>query len=300
MPCRCLESKILFNTEALEKMVYDPEWVLENEEAFWSEYPSQRYTRDWAEQVKYPIDYEQWRATIREWSEVPEEKRLDMDFLRNAERIIKGRQVFIDKALPHVCSYLPDEADLDISVHFTAYVPPRAFAMGEIVINMTATYWNNNPDNILNTMVHELFHVGYSYCEELRGGEEEGPLNDILRNIHNEGVCTYIGYTAQDIFPAPDEKDYWMLNDPEDIQRHLKNVNEILSKIDAIPEEELSKLSWDTGVIDRSYYVTGAHMCRVIEEKAGKEIFKQTLLDGPKAFFETYNGLVAEKERLIY
>ncbi len=280
-------------------MVYDPEWVLENEEAFWSEYLSQKYTRDWIDQVKYPMDYDQWRKTVTEWSEVPEEKRLGMDFLRNAERIIEGRQVFIDKALPHVCSYLPDDANLDISVHFTAYVPPRAFAMGEIVINMTATYWNNNPDNILNTMVHELFHVGYSYCEELRE-KEEGPLSDIIRNIHNEGVCTYIGYTAQDIFPAPDEKDYQMLDDKAEVRRHLENVNEILSKIGSLPEDELDKLSWDTGVIGRSYYVTGAHMCQVIEEKAGKDVFKQTLLDGPKSFFETYNGLGSESEKLIY
>ena len=128
LPCRCLESKILFNTEALEKLVYDPEWVLENEEAFWTQYPSQRYTRDWIDQVNHKMDCEQWRKTIKEWSEVPEEKRLGMDFLRNAERIIEGRQIFIDKALPHVCSYLPDDADLDISVHFTAYVPPRAFS----------------------------------------------------------------------------------------------------------------------------------------------------------------------------
>ena len=280
-------------------MVYDPEWVLKNEEVFWSEYPSQRYTRDWIDQVKYPMDYEQWRKTVKEWSEVPEEKRLGMDFLRNTERIIEGRQVFIDKALSHVCSYLPDDADLDISVHFTAYVPPRAFAMGEIVINMTATYWNNNPDNVLNTMVHELFHVGYSYCEGLRE-EEEGPLIDIMRNIHNEGVCTYIGYTAQDIFPAPDEKDFQMLDAKDEVRRHLKNVNEILSKIGSMPEDELDKLSWDTGVIGRSYYVTGAHMCRVIEEKAGKDAFKQTLLDGPNAFFELYNGLVPEKKKLIY
>ena len=300
MPCRCLESKILFNTEALEKLVYDPDWVLENEEAFWTQYPSQRYTRDWIDQVNYKMDYKEWRKTIKEWSDVPEEKRLDMVFLRNAERIIEGRQVFIDKALPHVCSYLPDDADLDISVHFTTYVPPRAFAMGEIVINMTTTYWNNNPDNILNTMVHELFHVGYSYCEELRGREEEGSLFGILRNIHNEGVCTYIGYTAQDIFPAPDEKDYGMLDDEDEVRRHLGNANMILSKIGTILEDELDKLSWDEGVMGRSYYVTGAHMCRVIEEKAGMDVLKQTLLNGPWTFSETYNGLVPEKERLIY
>ncbi len=67
-----------------------------------------------------------------------------------------------------------------------------------------------------------------------------------------------------------------------------------------LSDEDLDKLSWETGVMERSYYVTGAHMCRVIEKKAGKEVFKRTLLDCPRTFFETYNGLVAEKEKIIY
>jgi len=170
--------------------------------------------------------------------------------------------------------------------------------MGEIVINMTATYWNNNPDNILNTMVHELFHVGYSYCREHWETENEDEvLLDILENIHIEGVCTYIGYKAQHIFPAPDEKDYQMLDDPEEVKRHLKEVNNVISKIDKISEEELHKLCWDKGVIDRSFYITGANMCRVIEEKAGKKELTQTLLNGPKNFFETYNSLVPRDEK---
>ena len=67
-----------------------------------------------------------------------------------------------------------------------------------------------------------------------------------------------------------------------------------------LSKEDLDKLSWDTVVMERNYHVTDTRMCRVIEEKAGREVFKRTLLDGPKAFFETYNGLVAEKEKMIY
>ena len=219
----------MFNTEELEKLVYEPEWVLENQEEYWSIYPAQRYARDWAEQVDYNIDYEKWRDTLTEWSKTPQAIRQTQDFLKNTERIIEGKTIFVEKALPHVCSYLPEEAVLDIGVHFTAYIPPRAFAMGEIVINMTATYWKNNPDNILNTMVHELFHVGYSYCRDQWEIERDDVMFGILENIHNEGVCTYIAYTAQEIFPAPDEKDFQMLDDPNMVKHHIEEVKEILS-----------------------------------------------------------------------
>ncbi len=289
MSCPCLSSDISFKTDALEKLVYDPEWVLENQDEFWSKFPSQQYTVRWAEQVKYEIDYDSWRETISEWSRTPPDVRRTMDFLKNTERIIEGRSVFVEKALPHACKYLPDSAELDIGVHFTAYIPPRAFAMGEIVINMTATYWNNNPDNILNTMVHELFHVGYSYCRDQWTDVEETPFMSILENIHNEGVCTYVAYKAQDIFPAPDEKDFHMLDDPDEVRKHTNVVRDIFSKIGELPEEELDKLCWDEGVIGRSFYVVGAYMCKVIDDNEGPDGLKRTLLEGPREFLTSYN-----------
>ena len=299
LDCRCLKSDIQFNTDALEKLVYEPEWALENEEVFWSTFPAQKNVRRWSEKNNLPIDYKGWRKTMKEWIGTPIEKRKNMDFLRNAERIIQEKQVFIEKVLPYICSYLPEETVLDISIYFTAYIPPRAIAMEEIVINMTATYWNNNPNNILNAMVHELFHVGYDYCEKQRDNEvNDDPFLNILKDIHNEGVCTYIGYMAQGIFPAPDEKDYHMLDNPSEVKRHLKEVKNVLSKVGKISEDKLKKLIWDVGVVGRSFYVTGAHMSRVIMEKTGKENYKQTLLDGPEAFFKIYNNLVTSEAQL--
>ena len=300
MGCRCHKSEIIFNTDALEKLVYEPEWVLENQEEYWSSYPAQKYAVNWAEQVNYKVDYDKWREIIKEWSETPLDIRQTQDFLKNTERIISGKKIFVEKALPHVCSYLPEEAVLDIGVHFTAYIPPRAFAMGEIVINMTATYWNNNPDNILNTMVHELFHVGYSYCRDRWETVRDDALFGVIENIQNEGVCTYVAYRAQDIFPAPDEKDFQMLDDREKVKHHFEEVKEIFSATGKLSEEEHQKLCWDKGVIGRSFYVVGAHMCKVIDEKEGKKGLMRTLLEGPVEFFNVYNSLVADEEKLLF
>ena len=298
--CACSKSTITFNTEALEKIVYEPNWVLENEEAFWSQYPSQRYTIDWAKQVNYQIDYNDWRRKIKDWSKLSREERETHIFLKNTERILEGKQIFLDKALPHLCSYLPDEADLSITIHFTSFIPPRAFAMGEIVINAAATYWNENADNILNTLVHEIFHVGYSYCEENSNEKpEETVLNDIIRNIHNEGICTYVAYKARNIFPAPDEKDFQYLDDPDCVNTHIENVNDILGKIGKLPEEELDKLVWDIGVIGRSFYVAGAYMCQVIEESHGKNALTKSMLNSPSKFVELYNQDAKPAQKII-
>lgn len=91
-----------------------------------------------------------------------------------------------------------------------------------------------------------------------------------------------------------------MLDDSTEVKRHLDNVIDMVSRIGEIPEDELDKLSWDVGVIGRSYYVIGAYMCQVIESRAGKETLKQTIVEGPYSFFDSYNDLVSEDEKILY
>jgi hypothetical protein len=295
----CLKSEIVFNTDALEKIVYEPLWVLANEEEYWTEYPAQKCTQAWAEAVNYEIDYDEWRERITEWSRQSVDERERHIFTRNTRKIVEGRKVFLEKAVPYLCGYLPDDIGLDIGVYFTAFIPPRAFAMGEIVFNVAATYWKNNPDNILNTLVHELYHVGCSNIRERHGIEQpEDPLMNVLSNVQGEGIATYVAYNAQHIFPAPDDKDFEMMDDPVVVDECFRQVKDILSKVGSLPEDELRKLSWDVGVIGRAFYITGADMCRVIDKEKGRESLIETIWRGPRHFFEVYNKLVAAERRL--
>ncbi len=295
----CLRSEISFDTWSLEKIVDDPLWVLENEESFWGE-KAQRYTLDWARHVNYQVSFEDWRRKIREWAETPPEERRDHAYVKIARRITEGKEVFLEKALPHLCSFLPEGADLSIGVYFTAFIPPRAFAMGEIVFNVAATYWKGNADNILNSLVHEIFHVGYSHCRDVRTEErpKDGVLYDMLDNLQNEGVCTYVACEALPIFPAPDEKDYGLLEDMSEVRRLLGDLNSVLSRAGSLPDEEVQKLAWDKCVIGRAYYVVGAHMCRMIEEIKGREVLIEMLKIGPLVFVELYNSLVEDDMKI--
>ena len=295
----CLDSEIVFNTDALEKIVYEPLWVIENEEEFWTEYPAQKYARDWAEAVKYEIDYDGWRDRIKEWMRLTVDERETHVFTRNTRRIVEGREVFLEKAVPYLCGYLPDDVGLDIGVYFTAFIPPRAFAMGEIVFNVAADYWNNNPDNILNTLVHELYHVGSSNIHEKHGsGPPDDPLTNVLSNVQGEGIATYVAYNARQIFPAPDDKDFMMMDDPAVVDQCFGQVRDILSKVGSVTDDELQKLSWDVGVVGRAFYVAGAEMCRVIDAEKGREALIETIWKGPRYFFEVYNEIAEPVRRL--
>jgi hypothetical protein len=291
-----VNNDIRFDTAALEKIVYEPRWVLDNEEEFWDAYPAQRYTRDWARTVNREIDYGGWRRRVEEWSVLPEEERRASSLLRITETVVGARDRFMRDAVPHILGYLPEATVLDVGVYLTAFIPPRAFAKGEIVFNVAATYWKGNPENILNTMVHELFHAGYSFW---LGDDVDKSLQEkILRSIHSEGSATYAAYTARRLFPAPDEKDFQLLDDPEKVREHLGQANMILRAASEKSGPEVEKMMWDVGVMGRAFYTAGAHMCRVIEGEVGRDVLVSTFKSGPAAFAEMYNGVAEPGLRL--
>ncbi|MFX0114731.1 MAG: DUF5700 domain-containing putative Zn-dependent protease [Candidatus Hodarchaeota archaeon] len=294
---RCMKSIITLSTRTLEKIVNSPEIILENWEAFWEDERPQKLTKLWAEGVKYAIPFDEWKLKFQKWADLSLEARKNHIFMKNTHKIVESKEIFRQKALPLICAYLPGEVDIDVTIHFTAFIPSNAFAWQDIVISVNAPHWNDNPDNVLNILVHEIFHAGYSFCRELRSEEplEDESVYRMLDNFQSEGICTYVGYQALEAFPAPDEKDYQLLDNILDVQRLLKDLNEVFSKVRDLSTEDLQKLAWEKCVIGRAYYVVGAYMCKIIEEKEGREALIQTLTTGPLSFIKRYNSLVNEE-----
>ena len=123
-------------------------------------------------------------------------------------------------------------------------------------------------------------------------------MTKVLSNVQGEGIATYVAYNARHIFPAPDDKDFEMMDDPAVVDECFRQVRDILSKVGFIPDDELQKLSWDVGVIGRAFYVAGAEMCKVIDTEEGRETLIETIWRGPRYFFDVYNGLTAAGRRL--
>lgn len=290
----CLESKIVFETTTLEKIVNDPEWVLANEKQFWSEYRAQALVRKWADHNKFEISSPEWREKIQAWISLTGQEKRDHDLVRITERILEVKTEFLAKALPHDCAFLPPGVDLSVTVQFTAFVPPFAFAMEDLVINVGHKYWKGNPEHVLNLLVHEIFHVGYSFYRTLQSEKDrvDPTLYRILDNIVNEGICTYVGYLALPIFPVENERDYIMLENADRVEEKIAQTNQVLERFGEISEEDLQKLSWENGVVDRSYYVSGAHMCQVIDQQAGRQALIEVYSRGPLSIIELYNSLV--------
>lgn len=282
------------NTSALEKLVHDPQGVLAHEDDFWQQERAQVLTLKWGEAVGYPISREQWRKQVAAWAELPLHERETHPLVRNCRRIVERKDDFLARAIPHLCSYLPAEATLNVTVQLTAFIPPRAFAIEDIVINVAATYWKDNVDNILSCLIHELGHAGHSWCRN-RGGDDglaDDNLCTLLYGLQGEGFCDYVAYQARHEFPAPDELDFRLYGDPAEVRRQMGIFNEVLaSATGAVPADELSRLIWDKCIQGRAYYIAGMHCCHTIIEKCGRAALTETLVKGPLSFVELYNSV---------
>jgi hypothetical protein len=297
----CLESEVWFDTGTLEKIVRHPEAVMEEGGSFWQNEKPLHYTQVWAEAVNVGIPYIRWWQRVGELTELSEEERNQHPLLLMTDSIVNTQDEFLARAISLVCSFLPEGMDISIPVYFVAFVPPRSFVSGGVVINVSARYWKGDVQNIFNNLTHEIFHVGYSHT---RPGRTEAPLDDealygMLDQLQNEGTATYVGYRAASDFPAPDELDYQLLENTDDVTRLFGEINSLFQAVGTISEEELQRRSWRSGVTERGYYIVGAYMARTIDGELGRDALIGTLEAGPVSFVSLYNSLAVDDRRIL-
>jgi len=277
--------------------------VLEAGREFWETQQPLILTQGWANEVRSPNPYEGFRAGIEGLAALSEEERAATPIVRMVDEIIARQGEWQTTAIPHLCSYFPAEVSLSRPAFFVAFLPSRAFATSEgIVIDVNSDYWAGNPANILNLMIHEFFHVGYG---QLRSARTDPPLsnarlNSIAESIQNEGMAVWVAYEARHAFPAPDEVDNRLLNEPDQVASLRAALNGLFERSTSISDDQLRQQSWRIGVTNRAYYVTGADMARVIQANRGKDALRETLMQGPLSFIRLYNSLVPAADRLRF
>jgi tetratricopeptide (TPR) repeat protein len=244
-----------------------------------------------------------WKARIQGYADLSLDERKRTSAMLTARRLLEQRDVFLRKALPHIRSFLPDSpAGITTTIFFTAETYPRAIGVGDnVVVDITNDYWQGSDSTLLNTVVHELFHVGYGWniCAQTDTPMANAALYAHLSTLQNEGLATYVAYKAQHLFPAPADQDYVLLDNHSTVGRARKLVNRLFSQAESFSAEKLRNEGWRIGVEQRAFYVLGAHMARSIDEKLGREALAETIARGPLSFVNAYNSLAHDDMRIV-
>ena len=302
---RCQDSEIRFDDSSIKRIFTDPEGVLEDISGFWENEIPYKATMEWSDATRVPIDYEGFRARLEELKDQSPEDRRRHEAYRLSERIMESAPTFTARALPHVCSYLPEGARVDSVVRTACFIPPWGYcARVSVIINTSHRHWEDDAGMVLNIIVHELFHVGFGhYIEPINYSKmktREQTIDLITRGLQNEGMATYVAYRARNIFTSLTvDPDYTMLENRADILRLGKKINHLLELGRSEPFGEIRDTIWQEGVRSRAYYVVGAHMASRIEEVLGRGALVETIVKGSRCFVEAYNGLPSDGLKII-
>jgi len=295
----CTVSRIILDASSAERIYLHPEKILEDIEGFWQNDRAYWLTSLWHKDVGYPAPPFGWDLMLMKIAKRSPAEREQARGLTLARDCIDRADQFSAYVIPYICSFLP-RTDLDISstIYLTAAIVPHAFQKNfDVVINLEAI--NGGPDEVFNTLIHELFHVGYYrnqplWTETLLDDETQ---HDFIYSLQNEGMATYVAYLANSDYPSP-TKDYTMLEDSTKVQRAIASINSLYNEVLTEPEEAFRKSLHETGVNKRALYIAGAHMARTIDQKLGRATLVRTISVGPRDYISTYNGIASADERI--
>ncbi|MHC4628761.1 MAG: DUF5700 domain-containing putative Zn-dependent protease, partial [Planctomycetota bacterium] len=290
---------------SVESIIMDPETILKDAEAFWENNKTLRVVKMWHNLRSQPIRYDEWEKTLARYALTPPGKRKRNSTFRLAGRIADNAEVIFSNAITHINKFLPGyDLEYKSTVYIATGIDASAFAVSSVedhvVINISNPYWQGDYASILNAIVHELFHTGYNTAQVFRTEVDvtNSDYDNLLTGLQNEGMATYVAYSAQSMFPASVERDFRLLEKLSEVRRRLTMLNGLFSKAESLSPEELRRQSWETGVENRAYYVVGGYMARTIDEKSGRDTLVETIRTGPRCFIDTYNSLAEEEMKV--
>jgi hypothetical protein len=294
-----LESRIIFDDSSLNRIFSNPEPILRDVESFWKEEVPYKAVRGWHSASGTPFTYDKFTSSLRMMLDSGIGDKRFNHVLELRDTILENASTFREKALRHICFYLPSSApSIDVTVSLVAFMEPVAFARPEgIILNISHEYWADKSIGfLLNILLHELYHFGFHSSfesDEINPRESKQKLIEyVCWWLQNEGIATYVSYSGQNLFHFKESvPDYTMIDRATDVARLSQIVNSILAKCDEETYEKISDTIWGKGVRERAFYVVGGYMAKRIDEELGRDALTGTIGKPPKHFVDTYNKL---------
>ncbi|MDH4157260.1 MAG: hypothetical protein OEW00_08295 [candidate division Zixibacteria bacterium] len=295
-----------FDDSAARYVLEHPASALENErDTIWKTFEGYRITLVWHKESSFPVTWEIWEKGLNRFLE---DTLLIRRTLELADSLKSKAQKEKNSIAKHISAYLAAAAPITASVYFVAFTTPYAFCVerNKIGIDITGDEWNFDTDCVLNTVIHEIFHVGYRATtpdlEYLQSepGDEETLLHFCYAYLQSEGMATYVGYKALDLYPSDyRHDDYELLEEDSKVLRAIGQMGVLLEDAGSVAIDSMLQEVWDIGVTERAFYVAGAYMAKTIEEKHGTEYLARLTGKGGLQFTREYNAIVPDEYRII-
>lgn len=291
-------TEILFDISAVETVYLHPHEVLRNVDSFWSSNAGYQLTRQYHNNNRIPLEMEEWKARVGEIADLTESEANEQAAILTVRGIEELKPVLMERGIQHISSFLPPSAPpVKVPVYLISDVKPAAFAYpGGILMNVNSPRFNSDPSVIMNIITHEVYHFGFANTIAYRTEYEleNEPLDFVLSFLLNEGMATYVSFSARDFFPNDFVPDYQMMQDPEEVRKNIEKVDWLFSQAEFLSADSIMKVAWQKGIIERAFYIAGGYMAWLIDERMGREALVEVMCSGPVSFIKMYNSLANE------
>jgi hypothetical protein len=228
-----------------------------------------------------------------------------------ARELVTDQEAFCEVVVPHVLSYLPDGTDLSTTVHLTALDHPHTgvthgkyivLALSHPMYHYAELLFDQGSASVSNILAHELFHRGYNENWFLRAehGLENGPLQDLINELQNEGMATYVAYELRSLYPSSLDPVYLRLESELWIRTLIARLNRLFEMSETMDSGKLMEKVVQFSDHQQNAYIVGAFMAQTIEEHLGRETLVATVAEGPISFIRTYNTVAQDGMRLAF
>ena len=300
--------KIFFDDSAARYVLENPEKALNKErDSIWKSFEGYRITLVWHEKSSVPVTWKVWERGLNKF--LYQDTSLIKKSLTLADSLKFKVNREQNKIAQHVSSYLSEETKFDAFIYFVAFTYPYAFCVdkNKIGIDITGDEWNFDTDCILNTTIHEIYHVGfklnspdYDKYIAIDPTSQETFIRFNYAYLQSEGMATFVAYKALNLFPSDyRHPDYELLRTTGPVKKAIDQVNSLTEMAMTMPIDTLLQECWKLGVEERAYYVAGSYMASIIEEKHGTEFLAELVKEGSIDFVKEYNLLVPDDYKLV-
>jgi tetratricopeptide (TPR) repeat protein len=298
----CLGTEVVFDTSGIYAVYSHPDEILCNVDSFMTANGAYQLAAQYSRNNRIDMNLKEWNERVRAVAALNVSERALQPAVVTSREIIGLSTTLREKGFPHISSFLPLSAPpLKVRVYLISDIQPAAFAYpGGILINVNSPRFNSDPSVIMNILVHEIFHGGYANTVAYRSDYEfqNEALDFVMDFLLNEGLATYVSYSARHIFPNDFVPDYQKMETVEEVRANLDKVDMLFGQAGTLTIDSLRRLAWQTGVIERAFYIAGGYMAGLIDERLGREELVKAMSAGPVSFLTIYNSVADEAMRL--
>ncbi|MHA1909920.1 MAG: DUF5700 domain-containing putative Zn-dependent protease [Candidatus Thorarchaeota archaeon] len=220
--------------------------------------------------------------------------------INSALEFLEKNQGLLATALDEVAEYLPKDLHLGCNLYTMVGYDIGIVSEGSALINIAHPLFKVSPCELIFMAMHEVHHVGYAHYNPIFSFSELERLSDLRDAVrystHLEGLAVYAPLRKRVETECLLHEDYSALMDEEIAEQRSMQYFDLVAELErksdrTITDDDFRIFEPMSARGKRLWYVTGAYMAKMIDERLGRETLIGTVRQGPNSFFDLYDSI---------